>query len=566
MISIANTLQLMNSSKVTTEIRQALMTEQYGELKFYIGAVLALASCVTVVGLVATYTAWSMISALSDANSNTMLRSSMGQYVTALPSRFVVASLYLFLLWLTLILIDIVSGPLILVILGVVVYLFFQVVVSLSAFGRLIIHTGAMGKKRILDPDLERQLLPSGLHASLLIKATERSRRRTSVTQQYRPKVRKEYSSERSVTSVSSHSSRLQGSESGLKSRDNSVFSNTPIPARGLPPQNSARVLSADEESALENAALIFGGDRSAISSPPSFQEALDTQVSIPSISRPSRHVRHESVESVDDFCAEINFPVRSCVVVVLFYSSHEPLTHKLDILSHGAQRASILNSARSDQLKSVVHSTLSSNGRGEIPDMINAAKAEIEREEESPSLQVITNTRTSCGELPEDLETPRTALRKLASRRSIMVSQDDIALQAEWTEEDNVRSIYDIEPPVEFLTEDDDGYVDDSFYPSASVLNGSHDLGALKKLMNGVGRSFNFMGSSSEIPNTLNRIRERPSMESFDKYEEMSESTSGEYAATGQQPHRVHFNDSLNRVESGEGQPLLSRSEPWKT
>lgn len=48
---------LMNSSKITTEIREALMLEQYDSLKFYVGALLALASCVTVVG-VSPNTGW----------------------------------------------------------------------------------------------------------------------------------------------------------------------------------------------------------------------------------------------------------------------------------------------------------------------------------------------------------------------------------------------------------------------------------------------------------------------------------------------------------------------------
>lgn len=34
--------------------------------------------------------------------------------------------------------------------------LFIQVVVPLSAFGRLIMHTGAMAKKPVLDQELEK--------------------------------------------------------------------------------------------------------------------------------------------------------------------------------------------------------------------------------------------------------------------------------------------------------------------------------------------------------------------------------------------------------------------------
>lgn len=492
------------------------MTEQYGSLKFYIGAVLALASCVTVVGLVATFSSWSMISALSDSNSNTMLRSSMGQYVTAMPSRFVVASLYLFLLWLTMLLIDIVSGPLILVILGVVLYLFFQVVVSLSAFGRLIIHTGAMGKKRVLDPDFERQLLPSGLHASLLIKATERSRRRTSVTKQYQPRNE---NSERSINSASSHSSRVLGTDRGHNRRETSTISYNSLPSRGSPPEDSLRSLGADEETALKKAAVAFGGNMFHAKSIPSFDEPVPMPM--------PKYARPESVESVDELVSEIQFP-----------------------------RASLLNIGLSgDQLKSVVNETLSTREREGIRNLVDEAQAEIQREKEAASLRVSTNvsmTRMSAGDLPEDVETPRTAIRKLALRRSLAVSQNEIQLQDEWNEEDIVRSIYEIEPPVEFFDEDEHGFHDDDeLLPHPSLLNRSHDLGALKKLMNGVGdlgRSFTSLTRRTAVPRPLNQIREQPSDEGFGKYDELFES---EYVEPGKPLHRVHFD---------EDQPLLGK------
>ena len=203
---------LFNSAKFSTDIRYALRDEQYGDLKFLIGCVMVLGACVTAIGLIATFTAWSMISAISDSNAHSVLRSSMGQYVTNLPSRFVVAALYLFLTMLVLLIIEIASGPVCYCIVALVVYLFFQTVVSLSSFGRLIIHTGAMGQKKILDPEFERHLLPSGLHASLLILATNGSRRRTSVTSQYRHKAEHHSSSIRSAPPESSAMSSLHSS------------------------------------------------------------------------------------------------------------------------------------------------------------------------------------------------------------------------------------------------------------------------------------------------------------------------------------------------------------------
>ena len=62
--------------------------------------------------------------------------------MTSLPSNYVVLSLYLFLIWLVLFIIELTKGPMQAVLLLVVMCLFFHTVISLSAFGRLILHTG----------------------------------------------------------------------------------------------------------------------------------------------------------------------------------------------------------------------------------------------------------------------------------------------------------------------------------------------------------------------------------------------------------------------------------------
>ena len=101
-----------------------------------------------------------MVSSIGDKNAHCLLRSSIGQLVTSLPANYVVLSLYLFLIWLLLFILELTTGPMQHILLLVVVGLFFQTVVSLSAFGRLIIHTGAMGSRPVLDPALEKALLP----------------------------------------------------------------------------------------------------------------------------------------------------------------------------------------------------------------------------------------------------------------------------------------------------------------------------------------------------------------------------------------------------------------------
>ncbi len=177
---------LFNPNKTTTAMRDAMDAQDFGDFKFWIGVTIWMSACVTVVGIIATFSAWGMVAAISPENAHCLLRSSIGQYVTNLPAAFVVASLYLFLIWLVLFMFLMMKGFLSFLLLLFAAYLFFIVVIPLSAFGRLIMHTGAMSSTKVIDPELEKRLLPSGLHASLLIKATHRKHTRTSAVSQYR--------------------------------------------------------------------------------------------------------------------------------------------------------------------------------------------------------------------------------------------------------------------------------------------------------------------------------------------------------------------------------------------
>jgi hypothetical protein len=175
-----------NSSRELTDMRSLLGTRAHAELRYWIGVTIIMDACVTLVALVTTFTLWGMVSSISDTNTHALLRSSIGQYVTSLPSKFTVAALYLFLLWIVLFIINLLSGPIQLGLVLMVLGMFFQVIIPLSAFGRLIIHTGAMAKRPVLDEELEKELLPSGLHASLLIRATDRRRKYANAQEQYR--------------------------------------------------------------------------------------------------------------------------------------------------------------------------------------------------------------------------------------------------------------------------------------------------------------------------------------------------------------------------------------------
>ena len=526
---------LMNSSKITTEIRQALMTEQYHSLKFYVGAVLALASCITVVGLVATYTAWSMISALSDTNSNTMLRSSMGQYVTAMPSRFVVASLYLFLLWLTLLLIEMISGPLILGLLFVILYLFFQVVISLSAFGRLIIHTGAMGKKRILDPEFERQLLPSGLHASLLIKATERSRRRTSVTEQYQPSsTTNSRRSERTPIPAQtnrnvfkSNSDQKPHAENMIRELSSVTLNSASTDSNPAGRQGPLNRLDSEEDRAVERATRHFSRKTMGGST---WSRNLSRDALTGSRGKPrARKDSADSSDSVDELVDQIDFP-----------------------------RASVLNRTNSNQLKNVVNDTLSSRDRDFFRGLASMARDEMEQKESAQDLHI--STTFSDPALPFGDVTPTTAVRKLAVRRGHMVSDDNNKLQHEWKEEDNVRSVYDIEPPPELFSDDEFDDEDVVHSMRASLLNRTRNLSSLRQLVvqgvEGIGES---LSSLARRHSALNRIQETPSAEDFGFADESSEFFVDDSEIGVSQQHRVQASEADDA--HNEQQHLLRRS-----
>jgi hypothetical protein len=485
---------LFNSATFSSEIRTAMLEEKYDSLRFYIGVTLLLGAIIAVLGLVTTFTAWGMISAISDSNSHCLLRSSMGQYVTSLPSRFVLAALYLFLLWLLLFIVELMSGPCQVIMISLVLYLFLQVIVSLSAFGRLIIHTGAMGSKRVLDPEFERQLLPSGLHASLLIKATERLRRKTSVTAQYKSPKRAETQGRGFSRSKSSTLNRRPNVEStqflNVSGGVNNEYGSS------TPPR-----MSSEEEESIFNIPKVYSGSDKLKCSSRSDEMKDGSQGSNSRGHR--RNVSTDSMDSVDEMVKGIKFP-----------------------------RPSILNRVASNDLKAVLEMTLSQTdsgvkpatgneeGKGEMPIQPNADDAPHTRkmapvppieddaphtrnlapmppiEDDTPHTRKLApmppiedgtpHTRKLAPMQPIEDDTPHT--RKMARRWSaeVMQRRSSLKLLREWEEEEDVRDMYDITPPDSPKDFDDDPDLESDMHtmPRASVLNQSRGINSLRTLV----------------------------------------------------------------------------------
>lgn len=135
---------LFNSAAVTTKMRHALFAERFLSVEFWAGMTILVSVIVTLLGLMSTFTAWGMVSSVSDVNAHCILRSSIGQYVAELPGRFTVTAIYSFLLWVTLFFFLLLPpGFWSILLVLVTVVLFVHVVTVFSAFGRIIMHTGA---------------------------------------------------------------------------------------------------------------------------------------------------------------------------------------------------------------------------------------------------------------------------------------------------------------------------------------------------------------------------------------------------------------------------------------
>ena len=180
---------LFNSAPVTTTVRSCLMTEQVATLSFWTGMMIIVSSLLTILGLISTFTAWTMVSAVSPHNAHCIFRSSIGQYAAELPGRFIVGAIYSFMIWLIMfffLLLPLGFWSFLLLIFALT--LFIHTITAFSAFGRIIMHTGAMGSNHIFEPEYEMKLAPHSLHANLLTKARANLSNKTSIMRQYRSK------------------------------------------------------------------------------------------------------------------------------------------------------------------------------------------------------------------------------------------------------------------------------------------------------------------------------------------------------------------------------------------
>jgi hypothetical protein len=286
---------LFNSSAVCDEMRRAIIDDQWQTFKFYIGITTIVTVGVNISAMVATFTAWGMVSSISDANVHCLLRSSIGQYVCHLPARLVAATLYIFLFWIFLWAIELTKGVTSFILSFLLLSLFFQVVIAFSAFGRLILHTGAMGEKPILESDFESALLPSGLHAYLFVKATQHQRGRSDRISKYK----------------SSHHHQPESENMRVSNENKSQSPSSPI---SMPPAtgNPNKVVSDESQALLSKCAMPRSDWKKLIQNWENDCDVRDLY-DAPQVKYPTKEVNHtgdiESSDSMLSLAALLNRP-----------------------------------------------------------------------------------------------------------------------------------------------------------------------------------------------------------------------------------------------------------------
>lgn len=182
---------LFNSSAIASQVRNDLVEAHWGTVSFWAGLFIIISSLFTILSLISSFTFTAMISAIDETNAHCILRSSIGQYATELPGRLIVCSIYTFLAsFMSFFFILLPVGTFSIFLLVGTLFFFVHVVSVFSSFGRLIMHTGAMGKGRIFSSEYEELLVPHSLHSNLLSKAKCNLAHNTSIIRQYRHKQR----------------------------------------------------------------------------------------------------------------------------------------------------------------------------------------------------------------------------------------------------------------------------------------------------------------------------------------------------------------------------------------
>ncbi|GMI32555.1 hypothetical protein TrCOL_g1204 [Triparma columacea] len=179
---------LFSPSDVLTSIRLEAFSAANFTLEFMIVFFLSLSIFLTIGTIMATFTAWSIVGAVSERNIHCILRSAIGLYTTQLPTTLLTCSLFTFLTWMLLLLYKILPTPFPIILTALTMIFIIHMVTTFSIFGRIILHSNAMSDVGVFSRSVEEGMLPVSLFQGLLDK-TE-GNRHVPVSLQYRRNLR----------------------------------------------------------------------------------------------------------------------------------------------------------------------------------------------------------------------------------------------------------------------------------------------------------------------------------------------------------------------------------------
>lgn len=179
---------LFSPSKPADTFREALESESYGDANFWAAIVLCCSIGLTLSTLVANFTAWAIIGAISPHNSHAILRSSVGLEAAQLPAKLAILSIYCFVVWVMLFIYILVPHYWGFLISIIPMVLIVYIVILYSSFGRLVIYSRAMQQKEIFKHQEDVNMSSERLFEELLKKAEQEKKRKSPLPLFYKSK------------------------------------------------------------------------------------------------------------------------------------------------------------------------------------------------------------------------------------------------------------------------------------------------------------------------------------------------------------------------------------------
>ncbi|KAL7539420.1 hypothetical protein ACHAWF_006404, partial [Thalassiosira exigua] len=251
---------LFSPSKPADAFRLALQNKSWNQLNFWAAILLCTSIGLTLSTLVANFTAWAIIGAVSPHNAHAILRSSVGLDAAQFPARLVILSIYCFVGWIVMFmftLLPLVAG---IVIAVCTVSMIGYIVILYSSFGRLVIYSRAMRHREIFDGEEDNHMSSKRLFEELL-KMAEKEKAKGSPLPLY-------YRSKRELSEKISYMRAQEEQEyedMGFGSEHASRYVENILSSSGhhdMPDRELEEILRSTSQASLEEGSPVGGGGR----------------------------------------------------------------------------------------------------------------------------------------------------------------------------------------------------------------------------------------------------------------------------------------------------------------